>query len=134
MKRLFYLSGSCFFLALTLLIGIQIGAKKAEAQASLVYAAGSFSLDFAYVAASDGYMWELRNGTGWSQSRSLPVPPTQVAFLLTSHIVIDTSGNGWAYDSGAWVNWGPPPLSPVAAEQTTWGGIKKRFADKPEDK
>lgn len=105
MKRLFYFSGSLLFLTLTLLVGIQIGVKNVEAQAPEPIA------------------------TSWGFG--------SLTILLSNG---DTYARDYNTSSGSEAYVGAPRYvgnffdAPVAVEQETWGGVKKRFADKPEDK
>jgi hypothetical protein len=132
MKRFFYLSGSLFFLSLTLLIGFHLGARTARADWNPVGTA--IGLGGSMVVNSAGEVWEMR---GLSQTTGeyrlmsgaeLPVPPSQVKFISQGALVT-TSDEGWVLQSGPyeWVNIGPVPGGPIAVEPTTWGSLKQQF-------
>lgn len=74
----------------------------------------------------------VSNGAGWTELSyaQLPIPVSQVASWAPGAF-LDTGGNAWVYQSGAWVNEGPMPGGPTAITPQTWSQIKGQFAPKP---
>ena len=62
MKRLFYLTGSVFFLACTLLIGFHLGQQTAEAQSSAEIIGYSVDGSTHFVILSSGDIWSRVTG------------------------------------------------------------------------
>jgi len=96
MKRLFYLTGTIMFLAMTLAIGVHIGQQSAEAQSSYDTVATSFrineSSNVAYVVTQGGSIWRTSGGDGefagnvFGNTSSVRVEPTTWGQLKNKYV------------------------------------------------
>jgi len=88
-----------------------------------------------HVLMVDGSVWYLDQGVApqvppyWRKLDDLPIPVDQVQFFSAAGIV-DKNGDLLASLDQGWHNYGHPPVSPVAVEQSTWGKIKSQFSTK----
>ena len=82
----------------------------------------------------DGSFWALDSTgpdtKGWRRISELPMPVADVQFFGCARI-IDKNGDMWEeWNPGQWINYGQPPIAPVATDQSTWGKIKSTFSSK----
>jgi hypothetical protein len=108
-KRLFYISGTTFFLTLTVVFGLQIAGRPAESKppsgTPFILWSGS------EVMKSNGDIWHMNMpGTvdpgSWSLSiagSSLPLPASDIAFFdhttgsAGNYVLVSKTGEGWWY-------------------------------------
>lgn len=121
MKRLFYLSGTLFFLSLTVLVGVHFAQHSAEAkkptQGPFVhYWHGGEATTEAYGMKENGDVWRFkvnnRTYTDWVQIpiNPLPVPISEIAHYYGAQgLLITKSGEGWWSRSGGWASGGFVP-------------------------
>jgi hypothetical protein len=131
MKRFFYLSGSLFFLALTLLIGVHLGAMNARADHVDLSGPGEIIAGDGSTVVWDraGQGWTVREPGRWIRTPQIdfPVPASEVK-LVGGTYLITTSDEGWVRSpTGTWVSVGVYPGGAIAVESTTWGSLKQKF-------
>lgn len=87
------------------------------------------------VLMTDGSIWLLdsrADGTRWWHRISdLSMPIGQVQFFLGNGALVDKNGDTWAIgptEGDPWLNYGQPPVAPLANNQSTWGKVKAKFS------
>ena len=87
------------------------------------------------VLMTDGSVWQLVDNGGareWRHISHVTMPIANIQFFECGSLV-DKNGDMWEESSpGQWVNYGQPPIGPVASDQSTWGKVKAQFNKKGE--
>jgi hypothetical protein len=95
---------------------------------------GVVTLDQGSVLMSDGSTWvvgAVQQHSDWIQTGTLPMSPDQVLYWdAPGGNVVDKNGDFWSDRGDGWHNYGKPPVSPVASQQSTWGKVKAAFSPK----
>ena len=105
LKNLTMLSGTLFFLSLTLLVGFHLGASSVEGKPNkqpFVFWGDNLGMK------ANGEVWELRSSC-WNRRTEIdsPVPVSDIA-IWDGEELVTKSGDGW-YNAGVWQNCGQVP-------------------------
>lgn len=99
---------------------------------------GVLAMDQGSVLMADGSMWVIgavSGQDGWIQTGTLPIAPNQVLYFDESgRNVVDKNGDFWSDRDQGWHNYGKPPVTPLATEQSTWSKVKAKFNGKGDQK
>jgi hypothetical protein len=130
-KRFMFVCFGLLALAVAFHLGAQYGhAEYVDPSATGLVAALNAQGQF-LALDGNGQLWRWLPGYRvWDRMPNgvLPVPVSQVKFLLDSNVFISVSNEAWQKenDPDPWVNFGPPP-GMTATQPSTWGGIKAQF-------
>ena len=111
MKRIFYLSGTLFFLSLTLLVGFHLGVTSVEGKPNKSGKRGVVFWSGGLGVTETGEVWSLGSACNWTRQlgdEPLPIPVSEIA-IDNPPWIISKSGDGWRELSGIWQNCGPVP-------------------------
>jgi hypothetical protein len=128
-KKFMFVCVGILALTIAFLLGAQFGrAEYVEPSATGILAASEY-YNRTYVLTDNGVFGWNEADRGWYlPDNGLPMPVSQVKFLIHSGAFISKANDLWYYDGYAWVNEGPPPGgAPTPTEPSTWGSIKARF-------
>ena len=133
-KQFFYACGGI----LLLVIAYSIGSHRALADFEFA-PRPILGMDIAFPAsrtilAANGTVWTIYTDAehvpSWQQSQDTnPIPPvslTEIAFW-SRDFVVTKDGHGWVKELGQWADTGVLPVSPVSANQATWGQAKDNY-------
>lgn len=129
MRRLFYLSGTLFFFAFTLLVAVHIGQRLAMADCDPrghIVAEGSSVFLTEY-----GEAW-ITGFSGWERWSDWDVPSHLMSSMkfFSGNTIITESDEAW-YRQGpgpdGWTSIGLVPDGPIAIAPTTWGQLKRKY-------